>query len=119
MSVREECGIFGIYDTNGGCAGSVYYGLYALQHRGQEACGIAAINDTELSCHKGPGLVGDVFSEKILNSLDGVMAIGHVKYSGANGSSRKSSQPLTLTYIKGSLAVAHNGNILNSAELKR
>ena len=117
--IKEECGIFGIYDANGGCAGSVYYGLYALQHRGQEACGIAAINDMELFCHKDVGLVGDVFSESILKNLNGVMAIGHVKYSGPKSNNRRSAQPLTLTYIKGALAVAHNGNITNSAQLKR
>ena len=117
--VKEECGVFGIYDAGGNCARSTYYGLYALQHRGQEDCGIATINDLELSCHKGAGLVGDIFSEKILDDLNGTMAIGHVKYSGANGHRRENAQPLTLTYIKGSLAVAHNGSIINSAELKR
>ena len=119
MELREECGIFGIYDAGGNCAKSTYYGLYALQHRGEEDCGIAAINELELSCHKGSGLVGDVFSEKILDKLNGTMAIGHVRHSGANGDLRESAQPLTLTYIKGSLAVAHNGSIINSAELKR
>ena len=115
--LHEECGVFGIYDANGNCARSVYYGLYALQHRGQEDCGIAAINNLELSYHKGPGLAGDVFSEAILDELDGTMAIGHVRY-GVDDSHRGAAQPLTLTYIKGSLAVAHNGSLVNSAELK-
>jgi amidophosphoribosyltransferase len=119
MGLHEECGIFGIYDAGGNCARSVYYGLYALQHRGQEACGIATINDLELSCHKGAGLVGDVFSETMLAELNGTMAIGHVQYSGGIGSRRENAQPLTLSYIKGSLAVAHNGSLINSTELKR
>jgi len=120
MGLQEECGVFAIYDSAGDCARSTYYGLYALQHRGQEDCGIATINELELSCHKGPGLVGDRFSEKILNELNGIMAIGHVRYGG-NGSGLylENAQPLTLTYIKGSLAVAHNGKLVNSAQLKR
>lgn len=119
MGLQEDCGIFGIYDAEGNCARSVYYGLYALQHRGQEACGIATINNLELSCHKGEGLVGDVFSETMLAELNGTMAIGHVQYSGGIGSRRENAQPLTLSYIKGSLAVAHNGSLINSTELKR
>ena len=119
MGLHEECGVFGIYDAAGNCAQSVYYGLYALQHRGQEDCGIATINDLELSCHKGPGLVGDVFSEEILTRLGGTMAIGHVRYAYAGSTFYDNAQPITLTYIKGSLAVAHNGRLTNSAELKR
>ena len=119
MKFHEDCGVFGIYDAEGNCARSVYYGLYALQHRGQEDCGIASINDLELSCHKGPGLVGDVFSERILSELAGTMAIGHVRYADSSRLHRENAQPLTLSYIKGSLAVAHNGRLINSAELKR
>jgi len=119
MELHEECGIFGIYDAEGNCARSTYYGLYALQHRGQEDCGIATINNLELACHKGPGLVGEVFSEAILTELAGTMAIGHVRYACSNGLRRDNAQPLTLTYIKGSLAVAHNGSLINALELKR
>jgi len=119
MGLHEECGIFGIYDADGNCARKAYYGLYALQHRGQEDCGIAAINNLELSCHKGMGLVGEVFSEEILAKLNGTMAAGHVRYATASGALRENTQPLTLTYVKGSLAVAHNGCILNNDELKR
>jgi len=119
MGLNEECGVFAIYDSKGDCARSTYYGLYALQHRGQEDCGIAAINNLELSCHKGPGLVGELFSEKTLNELNGTMAIGHVRYGSAKSLHQESAQPLTLTYIKGSLAVAHNGRLINSLELKR
>ncbi|MDR0445740.1 MAG: amidophosphoribosyltransferase, partial [Oscillospiraceae bacterium] len=118
MSVHEECGVFGIYDAEGDCARSVYHGLFALQHRGQEACGIAAVNNLELSCHKNMGLVGDVFSESALDELDGKMAIGHVRYSTTGDSARENAQPLTLKYVKGSLAVAHNGNLANTAALK-
>ncbi|MEL4105735.1 amidophosphoribosyltransferase [Oscillospiraceae bacterium WX1] len=119
MSIHEECGVFGIYDEAGRCAQSTYYGLYALQHRGQEQCGIAAVNDLELTCYKDTGLVGDVFSESILDDLNGTMAIGHVRYSTTGGSRRENAQPLTLKYVKGSLAVAHNGNLVNTEELKR
>ena len=119
MGIHEECGVFGIYDAGGHCARSAYYGLYALQHRGQEDCGIATINNLELSCHKGQGGVGEVFSEAILDELDGTMAIGHVRYASSSSLHRDNAQPLTLSYIKGSLAVAHNGRLVNSAELKR
>ncbi|MCL2202050.1 MAG: class II glutamine amidotransferase, partial [Oscillospiraceae bacterium] len=119
MSLNEECGVFGIYDSAGDCARSTYYGLYALQHRGQEDCGIATINDLELSCNKGHGLVGERFSEDLLNKLNGTMAIGHVRYGGASTMHLDNAQPLTLTYIKGSLAVAHNGKLVNRAELKQ
>ena len=119
MPIHEECGVFGIYDKAGDCARSVYYGLYALQHRGQEACGIAAVNNLELTYHKDAGLVGDVFTEQILNELNGTLAIGHVRYSTCGGSRRENAQPLTLTYVKGSLAVAHNGNLVNIDRIKR
>ena len=118
MPIHEECGVFGIYDAGGDCARSTYYGLYALPHRGQEDCGIATNNELELSCHKGAGLVGDVFSESILSELGGTMAIGHVRYAISSRTRFENAQPLTLKYIKGSLAVAHNGSLTNSAELK-
>ena len=119
MAIHEECGVFGIYDANGDCARSTYYGLYALQHRGEVDCGIATNNDLELSCYKGVGLVGDVFSEAILSELGGTMAVGHVRYAVASLKRFENAQPLTLKYIKGSLAVAHNGNLTNSVELKK
>lgn len=118
MELHEECGVFGVYDPNGGCARTAYYGLYALQHRGQEACGIAAINDRELSYHKDVGLVGEVFSEQILDRLNGTMAVGHVRYSTAGGARRENAQPLTLKYVKGTLALAHNGNLPHADELR-
>ena len=119
MAIHEECGVFGIYDRAGDCARSAYYGLYALQHRGQEACGIAAMNGLELRCHKDVGLVGDVFSADILDRLDGTMAVGHVRYAPTGGSQRENAQPLTLSYVKGSFAVAHNGNLVNVDSLRR
>jgi len=119
MGLNEACGVFGIYDADGGCARSTYYGLYALQHRGQQDCGIAAINNLELSCYKDTGIVGDVFSEAKLDELNGTMAIGHVRYSTEAEKRRENAQPLTLKYVKGSLAVAHNGSLTNSEDLKR
>lgn len=118
MSIHEECGVFGIYDPAGDCARTTYYGLYSLQHRGQEACGIATINDRELSYHKDLGLVGDVFHQDVLDRLGGTMAVGHVRYSTTGGVRRENAQPLTLKYVKGPLAVAHNGNLVNTPELR-
>ncbi|MCI8594091.1 MAG: amidophosphoribosyltransferase [Oscillospiraceae bacterium] len=118
MSIHEECGVFGVYDPTGDCARTAYYGLYALQHRGQEACGIAVINDRELSYHKDAGLVGDVFSEEVLDRLGGTMAVGHVRYSTTGGSKRENAQPLTLKYVKGTLALVHNGNLVNTDKLR-
>lgn len=115
---HEECGVFGVYDPAGDCAQTAYYGLYALQHRGQEACGIATMNDRELSFHKDVGLVGDVFTEDILGRLGGTMAVGHVRYATTGGGRRENAQPLTLKYVKGTLAVAHNGNLVNTGELR-
>ncbi|MCC8122709.1 MAG: amidophosphoribosyltransferase [Oscillospiraceae bacterium] len=118
MPIGEECGVFGIYNPAGGCARTTYYGLYALQHRGQEACGIAAINHRELSYHKDLGLVGDVFTEDVLDRLDGSIAVGHVRYATTGAGRRENAQPLTLKYVKGTLAVAHNGNLVNTQALR-
>jgi amidophosphoribosyltransferase len=119
MAIHEECGVFGLYDPKGDCARTTYYGLYALQHRGQEACGIAATNDRELSFYKDVGLVGDVFNERILDELNGTMAVGHVRYATTGAGKRENAQPLTLKYVKGTLAVVHNGNLVNTGELRR
>ena len=118
MSIHEECGVFGIYNPAGDCARTTYYGLYALQHRGQEACGIATMNGLELSYHKDLGLVGDVFDDKTLDDLNGTIAVGHVRYSTTGGGRRENAQPLTLKYVKGTLAVAHNGNLVNTRDLR-
>lgn len=118
MSIHEECGVFGVLDPAGDCARTTYYGLFALQHRGQESCGIAAIRDREMSFHKDLGLVGEVFSPEILDRLGGTMAVGHVRYATTGGSRRENAQPLTLKYVKGTLAVAHNGNLVNAGQLR-
>ena len=118
MAIHEECGVFGVYDPKGNCAHSTYYGLYALQHRGQEACGIAVTADRELSYYKDIGLVGDVFNTEILDRLGGTMAVGHVRYATTGEGKRENAQPLTLSYVKGTLAVVHNGNLVNTEELR-
>lgn len=118
MSIHEECGVFGVYDPKGDCARTTYYGLYALQHRGQEACGIAAINDREMSYYKDVGLVGEVFDAKKLDELGGTCAVGHVRYATTGSGGRENAQPLTLKYVKGTLAVVHNGNLVNTERLR-
>lgn len=117
--LHEECGVFGIWDPEGQCANTTYYGLVALQHRGQEGCGIAVNLNREISHYKDVGLVNEVFNEEILEKLPGNMAVGHVRYSTAGGSLRENVQPLVLRYVKGTLALAHNGNIVNTAELRK
>ena len=121
--LHEECGVFGIYDFDGGnVASSVYYGLLALQHRGQESCGIA-VGDTDgprkVTTHKGMGLVNEVFTPEILENMHGDIGVGHTRYSTAGSSTRENAQPLVLNYIKGTLAVAHNGNLINAPQLRR
>ncbi len=118
-NLHEECGVFGIYDPLGDPAATTYYGLVSLQHRGQEGCGIAVNRDREIFHYKDRGLVNEVFNEEVLEKLKGRMAIGHVRYSTAGGKTRENVQPLVLRYIKGSLAISHNGNITNTAELKK
>jgi amidophosphoribosyltransferase len=121
---REECGIFGMYAPAGEeIARSLYYGLSALQHRGQESAGIA-ICDTagargNITWHKAMGLVSEVFHKDTLDTLTGNLGIGHVRYSTTGASSVENAQPLVLNYIKGTLALAHNGNITNTEELRR
>ena len=117
-NLGEECGVFAVWDPDGDVAQTAYYSLYALQHRGQESCGIAINNDRDITYHKGMGLVNEVFNEKILSEMEGTMAVGHVRYSTTGESLRENAQPLVIRYIKGNLALAHNGNLLNSAELR-
>jgi len=113
----EECGVFGIYDPAGDCANNVYYGLYALQHRGQESCGIAANNNRDITQYKDQGLVNEVFTPEILEKLNGTMAIGHVRYCTKEESLRENAQPLVIRYSKGNLAIAHNGILQNKDKL--
>ncbi|MCD7904093.1 MAG: amidophosphoribosyltransferase [Clostridiales bacterium] len=119
MSIlKEECGVFGIWDPDGYCANTTCSALVALQHRGQEGCGIAVNKDREISYYKDTGLVNEVFNSEILEKYPGNMAVGHVRYSTAGGSLRENVQPLVLRYIKGTIAIAHNGNITNTEELR-
>ena len=122
--LHEECGVFGMYDFDGNnVASTIYYGLFALQHRGQESCGIA-VSDTEgpkgkVAAHKGMGLCNEVFTPDILEGLHGNIGVGHVRYSTAGSSTRENAQPLVLNYVKGTLAMAHNGNLVNALELRK
>ncbi len=115
---NDECGVFGIFG-HPEAANLSYLGLYALQHRGQEGCGISASDGSSVRTHVGGGLVSDVFKDnKIFNSLPGQAAIGHVRYSTAGGDSLKNCQPITVNYSRGSIAVAHNGNLVNAQEVR-
>ena len=121
--LHEECGVFGIYDFDGNdVASTIYYGLFALQHRGQESCGIA-VNETagpkgKVKSYKDMGLVNEVFTQEKLEQLKGDIGVGHVRYSTAGESSRENAQPLVLKYVKGTLALVHNGNLINAPELR-
>lgn len=122
--LHEECGVFGIYDFDGkDVASTIYYGLFALQHRGQESCGIAVSETSgpkgKVTSHKGMGLVNDVFTQENLAGLHGDIGVGHVRYSTAGSSTRENAQPLVLNYVKGTLALAHNGNLINAKELRK
>ncbi len=118
--LHEECGVFGIYsDGSVNPAYACYNGLLALQHRGQESCGIAVSDDGVMNYHKDMGLVTEVFNNSILDSLNGQMAVSHVRYSTAGGSVLENAQPLVMRYVKGTLAVAHNGNLTNAVEIRR
>ena len=118
MAIHEECGIFGIHGSEY-CASDVYYGLFSLQHRGQESCGIATNDDASIECVKGMGLVSDVLSSDKIKNLKGDIAIGHVRYSTAGGSVPENAQPIVTQYSKGTLSIAHNGNLTNAIELKK
>ncbi len=118
--LREECGVFGIWSpVKAPLAETVYYGLYALQHRGQEGCGIAVCEDGVITAHRDTGLVGDVFDHPTLSGLpQGNMAVGHVRYSTTGGNERRNCQPIVVNHMKGRMAVAHNGNLSNAHELR-
>ncbi len=121
--LHEECGVFGMYDFDGNdVASSIYYGLFALQHRGQESCGIA-VSDTSgpkgcIVSKRGMGLVHEAFSTEDIEKLTGNIGVGHVRYSTAGSSTIENAQPLVINYIKGTLALAHNGNLINAPELR-
>lgn len=119
--LHEECGVFGIYENKGAdVAASTYFALYALQHRGQENCGIAVNEDGIIKCHKDVGLVPDVFNKEVLDKLGrGTMAVGHCRYSTTGNSSAINAQPLVVRHCKGSLALAHNGALVNAPQLRQ
>lgn len=120
--LKEECGVFGAYAFDGeNVAHYIYHGLSALQHRGQESTGIAVCDTNgpvNISQHKDMGLVSEVFHKNILESLKGNLGIGHVRYSTTGSSTVENAQPLVTNYLKGTLALAHNGNLINTAELR-
>ncbi|MDR4509761.1 MAG: amidophosphoribosyltransferase [Candidatus Brocadiaceae bacterium] len=115
--IKEHCGLFGVY----GCkdaAEKVYYGLYSLQHRGEESAGIASSNGTEIICHKKMGLISQAIKPHVLKRLENPAAIGHVRYSTVGSSDIGNSQPLVVDYYKGKVAVAHNGQLTNAKKLR-
>ncbi len=120
MAIHEECGVFGVMGTKKEhMAGIVYYGLYALQHRGQESCGIVVNDDGVFSSYKDLGLVSEVFSEDTFTHFPmGNMAVGHVRYGTTGGNTRNNCQPIEVNHQKGKLALAHNGNLSNALELR-
>ncbi len=120
-SLREECGVFGVFGAERqNVASTTYYGLFALQHRGQESCGIVVNDDGVFNYYKDSGLVNDVFTPEILENLGlGNMAVGHVRYGTTGASDRLNSQPIVINHHKGRMALAHNGNLVNSYELRQ
>lgn len=120
MSIHEECGVFGVYSPNPCDVASIaYYGLYALQHRGQESAGIVVCDDGLFYSHKDLGLVSEVFSsESLAKYPHGNMAVGHVRYGTTGATNRNNCQPIEVNHQKGRMALAHNGNLSNAAELR-
>ncbi len=121
--IHEECGVFGVYSReNIKAAQFIYYGLTALQHRGQESAGMAVCDTCgpigNICAHKDMGLVNEVFSREKLDTLVGNIGIGHVRYSTAGGSTRENAQPVFINYAKGTIALAHNGNIINIDKIR-
>ncbi len=115
---EEACGVFGIYAPGENVSKMTYFGLYALQHRGQESAGIATFEGEQLHVHKGMGLVSQVFSESLLNDLTGKLAVGHTRYSTTGSSRIVNAQPAVVETRLGHVALAHNGNLVNTAELR-
>jgi amidophosphoribosyltransferase len=115
---REECGLFGVYAPGRDVARLTYYGLFALQHRGQESAGMAVADSREVSLYKNMGLVTEVFNDEILDRYRGHLAIGHVRYSTTGASTLVNAQPLVFRYLHGTVALAHNGNLTNAAALR-
>ena len=120
MSIHEECGVFGVFSEKPiDIASIAYYGLYALQHRGQESCGIVVNDDGVFASHKDLGLVGEVFSPAVLSAFPhGSMAVAHTRYGTTGATNRNNCQPIEVNHQKGRMALAHNGNLSNAAELR-
>src|SRR5215471_3174929 len=114
---REECGVVAIY-AHPEAEKLAYLGLHALQHRGQESAGMVSSNGMNLRAHKAMGLVADIFVEDVLAKLRGTLAIGHTRYSTAGDSALLNAQPILVQSNKGSIAVAHNGNLVNAVEIR-
>ena len=119
-NIHEECGVFGVFAKERDyLARTAYYGLFSLQHRGQESCGIVVNDDGVFQSYKDNGLVGDVFNPRIVEELGmGNMAIGHVRYGTTGSTDRNNAQPIVVNHIKGRMALAHNGNLINSQNLR-
>lgn len=115
----HECGVFGIYGPDEDVARLAYFGLYALQHRGQESAGIAVSNGKSISLRKNMGLVAEVFDNEIIDTLEGDLAIGHVRYSTTGSSLHVNAQPMVFRYLQGMVALAHNGNLTNAGQLRQ
>ncbi|MCX7658759.1 MAG: class II glutamine amidotransferase, partial [Oscillospiraceae bacterium] len=117
---HEECGVFGIYSKEtADVARETYIALYALQHRGQESCGIVVNDCGVFTYHKDLGLVHEVFSKEVMEKLGkGNIAVGHVRYSTTGSANRSNAQPLVVRHIKGPMSIAHNGNLTNARELR-
>ena len=118
-SPKEECGVIGVFAPNEDVARMTFFGLFALQHRGQEAAGMAVADGQTISVHKGIGLVSHVFTPNAMAELNGHYAIGHTRYSTTGSSSLRNAQPFMIETIHGPLALAHNGNLVNSVELRQ
>lgn len=118
--IREECGVFGVIGPDeSDVASTAYYGLFALQHRGQESCGIVVNDDGVFRSYKDVGLVNDVFTPGVMSGLGaGRMAVGHVRYATSGNGGRNNAQPIVVNHIRGHMALAHNGNLVNFSELR-
>lgn len=119
-NIHEECGVFGVFSPdNYDVARMTYYGLFSLQHRGQESCGIVVNDDGLFAAYKDVGLVNDVFTPERLDALGtGSIAVGHVRYGTTGSNDRNNAQPIVVNHVKGRMALAHNGNLVNSYELR-
>ncbi len=115
--LHEECGVFGVYGVPN-ASSFIYYGLHSLQHRGQEGCGMVTVDEEQkFHSHRGQGLVSEVFNQAVLDIIPGNMGIGHVRYSTYGGGGIENVQPFYFHHKNGDFALAHNGNIVNAAEL--